>query len=196
MIKFKAIFLDRDGVLIVDKHLISDISQVEMYPHVGDAISLLKLLGYKVFLVSNQAVVARGILTYSEMINLNNRILELVKKQNKDAVFDDIFLCPHHPKATLESYRQDCQCRKPNSGMLKEAEKNYNIDLLKSIIIGDRPSDIYAGKSVGCKGFQLLSGAHVDKLIESNMEYNPDWLIPDKTFINLMDAAKYIRDSK
>jgi histidinol phosphatase-like enzyme len=80
--------------------------------------------------------------------------------------------------------------------MLKDAEAKYNIDLSNSIMIGDRPTDIYAGKSVGCVGFQLLTGSHDDPLIESNMTFNPSWLIPDKTFNNLFEAAVYLRDSE
>ena len=193
MIRKKAIFLDRDGVLLKDKHLISNISQVEIFDNVGEAIAILKSLDYKIFLVSNQAVVARGILTLDQMLELNNEILDLIKHQNAKAIFDDIFLCPHHPNATIEIFRIDCFCRKPKAGMLREAETKYNIDLSKSIMIGDRPTDIYAGKSVGCKGFQMLTGAEGEPLIESSMTFNPNWLIPDMTFNNLLEAAKYIQ---
>lgn len=167
-----------------------------MYADVGDAIALLKDLGFKIFLISNQAIVARGVLSFKEMLNLNNHILNFVIQQNPKAIFDDIFICPHHPNATLEAYRVDCECRKPKAGMLKDAAKKYNINFASSIVIGDRSTDIYAGKSVGCKGFQLLTGAQNEPLIESSLTYNQTWLIPDQSFKTLIEAAKYLRDQK
>ena len=160
----------------------------------GDALALIKSHGYKIFLVSNQAVVARGMISLEEMIALNDEILALVQQQNSKAIFDDVFLCPHHPKATLEAYRIDCECRKPKAGMLKQAEKKYQLELSQSIIIGDRLSDVYAGKSVGCKGFQLLTENQTAPLIETTVTLKPEWLIPDKKFNSLIQAARYIQE--
>ncbi len=196
MSQAKAIFLDRDGVILKDLHLISDLSMVDMYLDVGDAIAKFRELGFKIFLVTNQAVVARGIISFDQMLQLNNEILTRVKDQNRNAIFDDVYICPHHPNATLEAYRKKCDCRKPSAGMLTQAAEKHGIDLTKSIIIGDRLTDIYAGKSVGCKGFQLLTGAHDQPLIQSTTNFNQEWLKPDMTFENLQDIATYLGANK
>lgn len=166
-----------------------------MYLDVGNAITLLRSLGFKIFLFSNQAVVARGIISYEEMVSLNSEILKLVLEQNPLAVFDDVFICPHHPNANLEVYRIDCECRKPKAGMLQEAKLKHGIDLSQSVVIGDRPTDVYAGKSVGCRGFQILTGQEHGPLIETTLSLNSSWLIPDHKFTNLLEAAIFIRDS-
>jgi D,D-heptose 1,7-bisphosphate phosphatase len=192
--KIKAIFLDRDGVIIKDNDLVISLSQVEVYPLVGDAIALLRNLGYKIFLISNQTVIARGLLSFDQTVELNNDILKLVAKQNEQALFDDVFLCPHHPKASLPEYRLDCECRKPKAGMILTAQKKYGIALADSIVIGDRPTDIYSGKSVGCLGIQLQNGQESAPLIESNLTLKSEWLIPDYTFKTLYEAALFIKD--
>lgn len=181
-------------MLIKDTGLISSPSAVQVLDKVGDGISLLKNLGYKIIMVSNQTVVSRGILTLEEMLKLNDYILEQIQKQNSKATFDELYFSPFHPKATVETYRKDSDCRKPRSGMLLEAQKKHSIDFKKSIVIGDRLTDIYAGKSVGCLGIQLLTGSENEPLIESGLELNPEWLKPDHTFKNLYDAALFIQD--
>jgi len=181
-------------VLIKDTGLISAPSAVQVLDKVGDSISLLKNLGYKIIMVSNQTVVSRGILTLEEMYKLNDYILEQVKKQNSNAAFDELYFSPFHPKATIEAYRQDSDCRKPRPGMFLAAQEKYSIDFKKSVVIGDRLTDIYAGKSVGCVGIQLLTGAENEPLIESELKLNPEWLKPDHKFKNLYDAALFIQD--
>lgn len=180
-------------MLIKDSGLISSPSQVKVFENVGDSISLLKSLNFKIIMVSNQTVVSRGILPYDEMISLNDYVLTEIKKQNPKAEFDELYFSPYHPKATVENYRQDSDCRKPRSGMLLKAQLKYDIDFSQSYIIGDRLTDIYAGKSVGCKGIQLLTGAENEPLIESGLVLNEDWLKPDFTFNDLYEASLFIR---
>ena len=104
-------------------------------------------------MVSNQTVVSRGILTFEEMLKLNNHILEQIKNQNPNAIFDDLYFSPFHPKADIEAYRKDSDCRKPRAGMFLEAQKKHEIDLKQSIVIGDRLTDIYAGKALDALEF-------------------------------------------
>lgn len=184
----KAVFLDRDGVLLRDAHLITSQSQVEILPRVREALLLLKSLHYKLVLVSNQTVVARGLMSHEEMVRLNQSILDSI-----GVPFDAVCLCPHHPKATIPEFRQDCQCRKPKPGMILEASRNLRIDPKTSFMIGDRLSDIYSGKSAGCRSFQLLTGAQNEPLIETTLDLNPEWMNPDARFSSLFEAATYIR---
>lgn len=188
----KAIFLDRDGVILQDNELISSPSHVHLFEHVGDSIAMLRELGYKIIMVSNQTVVSRGILSYEEMLELNNFILDKIKIQNKNALFDGLYFSHYHPNATIEKYRKDSECRKPRPGMLLHAQADHGIDLENSIMIGDRPTDIYAGKSVGCLTILLLTGNENGPLIESSLALNPAWLVPHYKFQNLFDAAQFI----
>lgn len=181
-------------MLIKDTGLISTPSNIHVFDKVGDSISLLKALGYKIIMVSNQTVVSRGILTFEEMISLNNYILEQIKKQNPNAVFDELYFSPFHPKATIEAYRKDSDCRKPRAGMFLQAADKYSIDFKNSFVIGDRLTDIYAGKSVGCTAIQLLTGSENEPLIESGLELNQEWLKPDHQFKSLYEASQFIKD--
>lgn len=171
----------------------TSLSQVELFPAVGEAIEIFRGLGFKIFLITNQAIVARGLLSYQDTLKLNQDILSLVKAQNQAAFFDDVYLCPHHPRATVVEYRIDCECRKPKSGMILEAKKQYDIDLSQSIVIGDRPSDIYAGKNVGCHAYQLKTGEHEAPLIESELKLDNKFLVPDMTFNSLIEVAYYLQ---
>ena len=179
-------------MLIKDTGLISTPASVEVFEYTGDSISLLRDLGYKIIMVSNQTVVSRGILTFEEMIKLNDYILEQIKKQNPKAHFDSLYFSPFHPNASVLEYRKDSDCRKPRPGMFLKARCEHHIDFSQSIVIGDRLSDIYAGKSVGCQGFQLLTGSENEPLIESTLELNSEWLQPDHKFANLYEAVLFI----
>lgn len=130
------------------------------------------------------------------MITLNSFILEQIKKQNPKAVFDELSFSPFHPKASVEAYRKESDCRKPRSGMFLKAAEKHSIDFKKSYVIGDRLTDVYAGKSVGCQAILLLTGAENEPLIESNLELNPEWLKPDYKFSSLFEAVNFIKDQQ
>jgi len=139
----KAIFLDRDGVInlpiILDKapYPPQDIYQLIIIPHIANTLLTLTKLGYLNIIVTNQPDVARGIQTKAKVERINNFLLGALS-------IDDIFVCYHDNK-------DNCSCRKPKAGMLLKAAKKYNIDFSKSWMIGDRTTDIEAGKKVGCK---------------------------------------------
>lgn len=191
--KSKVIFLDRDGVLVQDKGLLSSFHDVHIYDGVPKAISDLRQMGYKIMLISNQTVVSRGILSWSEMLDLNSTILQQIQKENPNAIVDDVYICPHHPKAQIAEYRKTCTCRKPQAGLLLQAQSKHQIDFPSSIMIGDRLTDVYAGKSVGCQGYLIQTGKHLEPFIETSIEMNPSFLIPDQTFDSLLSAAAYIQ---
>ena len=183
-------------MLIKDSGLISSREQVQVFDNVGESLALLKGMGFKLIMVSNQTVVSRGILTLEQMLELNDYVLEQIKKQNSKAIFDGLYFSPFHPKANVEAYRKDSPCRKPRAGMFIEAAEKHQIDFRQSIVIGDRLTDIYAGKSVGCMAIQLLTGSENEPLIESGLELNPEWLKPDHIFNNLHESALFIESLK
>ncbi len=183
------IFLDRDGVIIADNHLITSIDQCDILPRVPDALAKLRSLGFLLILVSNQTVVSRGLLSYEEMVNLNQALFQKIKSQNANAFLDDAFFSPYHPKAQVEKYRCDHESRKPRPGMILEAQKKHGIDLTKSYMVGDRLSDIYAGNSVGVK--TVLVNPHTEStMIETEMSIHKKYLTPDLQFFDLMAFAE------
>lgn len=190
----KAIFFDRDGVLNVDKNYALSINDIEFYPQVSDVIAFCRSKDYKIFIVTNQPIIARGLITEEELNILHKDYQDILLSKNANALIDKIFYCPHHPNATLENYRKDCNCRKPNAGMILQAAKEFNIDLKESFMIGDRPSDIIAGSLAGTKTIQCLTGKHNDPMIITNMPFTQDirTLNPDYKVDNVIEIMDII----
>lgn len=181
----KAVFLDRDGVIIQEPpHYIYRLDQLKIIPKSAEAIKLLNLNDYKIIVVSNQAGVAYGYYLERDVILFNQLMQEELMLY--DAYVDAIYYCPHHPKAKVRKYRLDCDCRKPKTGMLKKAEKELCIDLKSSYMIGDKKSDIDAGKSLGCKTVLVLTGHGTKELEKYDIRYD------NSIANNLYDAVKEI----
>lgn len=151
--KQKAVFLDRDGT--INKHIgfLRNIDDFQLINGVAEAIKKINESGYLAIIVTNQPVIARGEVTLKELENIHNKMETLLGE--KGAYLDDIFFCPHHPDKGFEGerpeYKIDCDCRKPKPGMLLKAAEKYNIDFLKSWMVGDSKSDMEAGLNAGCK---------------------------------------------
>lgn len=167
----KAVFLDRDGVIIQEPpYYAHRPDQMKLIPRSSEAIRLLNKNNFLVIIVSNQAGVAHGYYTEQDVISFNNLMKERCKEDG--AKIDAIYCCYHHPDAKVEKYRIDCDCRKPKPGMLKRAERELNIDLGQSFIIGDKKSDIDAGKCAGCKTIMVLTGHGKDEIKNSNINFD------------------------
>ena len=148
---FPAIFLDRDGVIIKNRSsYVRDWSQVEFYKRSFTALSRLSGTPYKIVVVTNQSAVGRGLISTFAANEINRRIVELV--ENSGGRIDGIFMCPHHPD-------EQCNCRKPEPGLLIEAANALDIDLKRSVLIGDAVSDLQAGQNAGvAKTILVLTG--------------------------------------
>ena len=149
--KQKAIFLDRDGTINKYVGFLTKPEQFELLPGVAEAIKMINKSGYLAIVVTNQPVIARGDCTWEELQQIHDKMeTELGKK---GAFLDAIYICPHHKDKGFEGerpeYKLDCDCRKPKPGLLLQAEKDFNIDLSKSIMIGDSENDMNAGKKAG-----------------------------------------------
>jgi len=180
----RAVFLDRDGVITQEPpHYAHELSQLELIPKAADAIRLLNENGFVVIVASNQAGIAYGYYQEEDAILFNQAMKEKLAKEG--AYIDAIYYCPHHPEAKIERYRVDCNCRKPKPGMLTRAEKELNIDLKQSFIVGDKLSDIEAGERAGCKTIMVRTGYGVEEL-KSN-EIDCDYVAND-----LYDAVQHI----
>ena len=151
--KQKAIFLDRDGTINKYVGFLRKEEEFELLPGVAVAIKKINESGYLAIVVTNQPVIARGEVTYSQLENIHNKMETLLGKEG--AYLDGIYFCPHHPHSGYEGevkeLKIDCDCRKPKPGMLLKAAEDLNIDLSQSYMVGDGENDIKAGKAAGCK---------------------------------------------
>ena len=151
----KAFFLDRDGVINIDHGYLSKPEQFDFNPGVFDACKLIKNAGYAIIIVTNQSGIARGYFSEQAFLQLNNWMLEQFAQ--KGINIDKVYYCPHHAKNGQGHYLLDCDCRKPKPGMLLKAKEAFDIDMANSVIVGDKVSDMEAGKSAGVRTGYLIS---------------------------------------
>ena len=144
----KAVFLDRDGVINIDKKYVYKIEDFEFCRGVFEALHHFQSLGYKLIIVTNQSGIGRGYYSEEEFQKLTGWMREqlLHVKIKIDAVYH----CPHAPE-------EQCACRKPNSGMFEEAIRAFDIDVKTSWMIGDKSTDMQAAQGVGIDNTILLS---------------------------------------
>ncbi|MBO8131122.1 MAG: D-glycero-beta-D-manno-heptose 1,7-bisphosphate 7-phosphatase [Candidatus Marinimicrobia bacterium] len=179
--KEKAVFLDRDGTLNRDSlDYIKNLAEFELFDYTPEALKILKELGFKLIIITNQSVIARGMASTEEVEEIHDYLKKYLYKEG--IKIDGIYYCPHHPE-------ENCDCRKPNIGNIDRAIKDFNIDPLKSYFVGDSKRDIEAGKRAGCKTIMLLSGERIKEPEEIK-----SWNIkPDYIEENLLTAAMLIR---
>ena len=151
--KRPCIFLDRDGVINKDMDSNPTVDGFELLYGVADAIRQINKSDYLSVVVTNQPMIAKGFVTFEEVNSTNKKMETLLG--NEGAFLNGIYYCPHHPEKGFEGeipeLKIDCDCRKPKTGMLLKAEKEFNIDLENSWMIGDSERDLKAGKNAGCK---------------------------------------------
>ena len=181
------IFLDRDGTINTEVDYLSTPDQLELIPRSADAIREANGLGFKVFIITNQSGIARGILTEQQLSlvhdELNRRLTEL------DAHIDAFYFCPHHPDYGAAEYKKDCDCRKPNTGMIRQAAKEFNIDLQQSFVIGDRINDIQTGNNAGIPSILVLTGyGKKERTMFPESAADIDYVADD-----LYDAIQYVK---
>jgi D,D-heptose 1,7-bisphosphate phosphatase len=156
MKKNRVVFLDRDGTLCEEVGYLSSVEQMRLIPRSGEAVRLLNQKGYKVVVVTNQAGVARGFFPEAVLEGLHAEMVRQLREEG--AYLDGIYYCPHHPSDGFPPYRQECNCRKPATGLLERAAADLNLDLLSGYMIGDHFSDVECGQRVGAETVLLLTG--------------------------------------
>jgi D-glycero-D-manno-heptose 1,7-bisphosphate phosphatase len=186
----RAVLLDRDGVLVADVGPIARAAALQILPGVPEALSRLHRAGLALAVVTNQTVLARGLLDAAGLHALHAE-LERQLVALGGPPLERFYVCPHHPRATLPEYRQACECRKPRPGLLLRAARELDLDLEQSFAIGDRPSDVAAGRRAGCRTVLLTTGKHRDPPIESPESCGAE-LPPDRICADLAEAAEWI----
>ena len=151
-----ALFLDRDGVIIENRQdYVRSWSDVVIYPQALSALEKIKPSRRKIFIVTNQSVVGRGLISQNVASEINERLINEI--QSSGGRIDGVFMCPHAPQ-------ENCRCRKPEPGLLLDAAAEHSIDLDNSILVGDALTDILAGKNAGInKNVLVRTGRGIDQ---------------------------------
>ena len=167
--KRPAIFFDRDGVLNEDSGYVFEISQLKWIDGAREAIKVANRAGYFVFVVTNQSGVARGFYEETHVEALHRWMEDDLAKIG--AHIDAIEYCPYHPEAVIERYRQVSPRRKPAPGMINDLLERFPVDVSRSILIGDKPTDLEAAQAAGIKGY-LFSGHDLVNFLRSILALN------------------------
>lgn len=186
----RAVFLDRDGVLVEDVDVLTRPDELRLLPGVPAALKRLREDGFHLVVVTNQPVVARGLATEADVAAVHIALAALIQ-QSGGPVPERFYACPHHPQATLPAYRQDCDCRKPRPGLIWQAARELNLELPASYLVGDRITDIIAGAKAGCRTVLVETGKHLAPPITTREPINPG-IKPDWRCADLAAAAEWI----
>ena len=198
----KAVFIDRDGVIIEDDDYLSDMDAARFIPGSIDALRTLtgatspsspSDAGWKIIIVTNQSGIARGyfsedryhIFTAALLSRLSDEMIRV----------DGVYYCPHHPTEGVGPYRIDCDCRKPKTGMIMKGAGEHSVDLAASWLVGDKASDIKAGRDSGTRTILVKTGyggSDVESGGETGAERGPDLTCPDFTCDDLAAAVDLI----
>jgi histidinol-phosphate phosphatase family protein len=157
----RAVFLDRDGTLVVDRDGMRSADDLELLPGAAAALRELNHHGWRTVLVTNQPVVAKGWCTEAEVERMHRKLETLLGREG--AFLDRIYYCPHHPEAGFEGERRElkmaCACRKPGTGMIVAARRDLHIDAGQSWLIGDTTTDMETARRAGLRGVLVRTGA-------------------------------------
>ncbi len=187
MKKNTAVFFDRDGTISEEVGYVNHINRFKLLPKSAQAIRMLNKHNILTIVVTNQSGVARGYFEEDLVKKVHNKMKKLLKKE--DAHIDAIYYCPHHPTLGPLKYRKKCDCRKPKTGMLKKAKSDFNIELKKSYMVGDRMKDVIFGHKAGMKSILVLTGYGLGEYEHQRKSWTeqPEYIAKD-----LLDAIKWI----
>ncbi|MCK4606770.1 MAG: HAD-IIIA family hydrolase [candidate division Zixibacteria bacterium] len=184
----RALFVDRDGTLIVDKNYLDDPDRIEFEAGSIEALKLTRKMGLKIVVISNQSGVARGLFGIDTVERVNARLLDKLAAAGVEA--DGLYYCPHLPGGSVPEFSGVCNCRKPAPGMAEEAARQLGVRLQGSYVVGDKLDDLNLGQVIGARSFLVRTGHGRDeelRLRESCIGSS------DCVTDNLLAAVKRIR---
>lgn len=149
-----AVFLDRDGVLNEDRGYVHRWEDFSFLPGAIDALRQLQQKGYLLVVITNQSAIARGLCTEADVLALHERMRAFLRERGIELA--GIYYCPHHPQGSVSDYAIACACRKPEPGMILRAAQAHGIDLSRSLLVGDKLSDLEAGRAAGIPSLYLV----------------------------------------
>jgi D-glycero-D-manno-heptose 1,7-bisphosphate phosphatase len=167
--RIKAVFIDRDGTINQEKEYISRVEDFELIPGSLEALKLLTQHKIKIYIVTNQAGIAKGYFTVEQFHHLTRYMVDIFEKEGIS--IEKVLYCPHHPNGIVPEFTRDCLCRKPNTKLLKDVieENNYQMDEI--VLIGDKNTDIEAGKRLGIKTFLIETGYGAEEKRTTNATF-------------------------
>ena len=182
------VFLDRDGTVIMERNYLSDPAQVVLLPGAAKGLRHLRELGFGLVLVTNQSGIGRGYFSEKDVERVHARLAELLEREKVE--LDAVYYCPHHPNA-------GCGCRKPASGMIDVARSCFDVDMKRSVMVGDKPCDILLGKNCELRTILVRTGhgARHEQNGDCSPTFTADDLIAAAAWISKMLYRKTERDS-
>jgi len=182
---YKAVFLDRDGTVNEEVSYLPTMDKLKLITGSAKAMRLLRVAGFKLVIITNQSGIARGFFTERNVKRIHQKLKKMLKREG--AIYDGIFYSPYSVNGSVRPFNRDSPLRKPGIGMLEKGRDLFDIDLTKSYMVGDRESDIGAGKNGGCKSILVKTGYGEQALAKGFEKYEPDFVATD-----LYAAAKWI----
>jgi len=170
----RAAFIDRDGVINEERNYVYKIQDFVLLPGVLEALKIFQDNGFLLIVVTNQAGIARGYYDSKAVEELHFYMRSLFS--DSGIMIDKIYYCPHHREGIVKKYAIDCNCRKPAPGMLIQAVNEFNIDTAQSVLIGDKISDIQAGRRAGVGCNVLVESGHP---FETSTRFLADYVVAD-----------------
>lgn len=173
----RAVFLDRDGVLTVEKGYVCTPYDLEIFKYSRECVDIIHQRGYLAIVVTNQSGIARGLFNEEILKTMNDALIT-------ETGVDAVYYCPHYPQGRIERYSVPCNCRKPQIGMVVQAFGDYGIISEGSFMVGDRASDIVLGQNAGLKTVLLESGYGTGRL---EVPVKPDYVFEDlRDFVDIL----------
>jgi D-glycero-D-manno-heptose 1,7-bisphosphate phosphatase len=183
----RAVFIDRDGTISEEVGYVNHVSRYRVFPFAADAVRALNVSGWLAILVTNQAGVARGYFEES-LVGEVHKVLN-AELERGGARLDAIYYCPHHPTVGEPPYRFDCDCRKPKPGLIHRAASDFDLDLSRCWMVGDRYSDTELARNAGVRPAFVLTGYGRGELEHQSNAWQKQ---PDMMAENLLEAVKKI----
>ena len=181
----RAVFLDRDGTIIEESGYLDRLDRLVFFPYSVDAVRALNRAGFAVVVVTNQAGIARGIVPEAFVGEAHRHISG--RMEAGGARIDAYYFCPHYSTGTVERYVRACDCRKPQPGLLRQAQAEMDLDLGRSFMVGDRWHDVEAGRAAGTRTVLVRTG------LGGEAERAPtSGVVPDLVADTLAEAAAWI----
>jgi D-glycero-D-manno-heptose 1,7-bisphosphate phosphatase len=181
----RAVFLDRDGTIIEERGYLGRLDLIAPFPYTADALVRLRGAGYLVVVVTNQAGVARGYYSEAFVTEAHHHLDALLAPEG--AAPDAYYYCPHHPEGVVEGYRAVCRCRKPAPGMVEQAARDWDIDVSRSFVVGDKWLDVGLANQAGARGILVRTGYG-----EATADAPPPGVHAERVVPTLREAADYI----